>query len=480
MLWALIFCVAHIGVAANSSCIIHSGGHFTINNQSDVDALSGCNTLKGDVHIINANLDTLNLHSISAISGDLNISSCNSLTAISAPNLTSIEGGLILQKLPLLQTFDFPILKYGTNLILKDLPSISVAQLPLFTAECMQVVVSRTSAAILTLDLKFAQDLKITDNPNLNSIFLQQMNQAGSMIVSGNGNKASAHAYFDSLSTAGTIILSGIGYLSMAQIQTVVRDLMVEGNYFNSVTFPRLTNIGGTLAFIDNVNLYHFHMAALAGIGLQDLTGSLLIKGNPLLAVDDLGSLDLVASDITIEGFLSNVSFPAMFRFWGQVSVNSTNPNFDCSAIDAIYEATPKADREALLYTCRASVSGSSRDSAKHLALYHKPKEIPKAMIGGIVIGCVALIALRKERPPSCSSEEEASDDSEELEMPPIYREHALPEEIPPVYKETASTNEITLHEPDSSTLNSVELNSDQQLDLNASASRRSSLTLHT
>jgi hypothetical protein len=81
---------------------------FPIASQADADASpkSGCHSLNGDVIVSSDSLQSLTLHDIVMINGNLNTSFVPLLVNMFAPNITYVDGNLILGDLPHFESID--------------------------------------------------------------------------------------------------------------------------------------------------------------------------------------------------------------------------------------------------------------------------------------------------------------------------------------------------------------------------------------
>src|ERR1700737_1223808 len=80
-----------VAQSSNSSCSNTSG--FNIQSQSDLDALSSCTTVNGNIIIESVAISSVTIPStVQKINGDLRVSQISSVTSFLASGLTSITG----------------------------------------------------------------------------------------------------------------------------------------------------------------------------------------------------------------------------------------------------------------------------------------------------------------------------------------------------------------------------------------------------
>jgi len=123
--------------------------------------------------------------------------------------------------------------------------------------------------------------------------------------------------------------------------------------------------------------------------------------------------------------------------------INSTNPEFDCSAIDQkFYRQSPsywsKDD-----YRCGAYVAGSTKDTSRH---WHPPKTglkrpgIQAAIAIGSIVGALLFVGIfwRHWRREDQRNAERAAAVAL-ADLPPNYARVPKPHEVPPAYVQQAA-----------------------------------------
>lgn len=128
----------------------HSGGYVSIASSSDLDSISECTTIAGDLIITPGSLSSINLPSgLQTISGSLVLDGQNtaSTESISAPGLSSVgasqstgaqgfsglvsTSGLVIGNFPSLTNFSFPSLAtIQSNFLVENIPQVNSISMP--------------------------------------------------------------------------------------------------------------------------------------------------------------------------------------------------------------------------------------------------------------------------------------------------------------------------------------------------------------
>ena len=136
-------------VAQSNSSSACSNSTFTIQSQSDLDALTGCTTVTGTININAVAIDTVTFPaSVETVNGDVNVQQISSLTTFTASGLKSITGTFQLLNLTGLQTLTAPSLTSvgGINFVILPL----LATMTLGITEAGDVRISDTQLSSLS------------------------------------------------------------------------------------------------------------------------------------------------------------------------------------------------------------------------------------------------------------------------------------------------------------------------------------------
>jgi hypothetical protein len=149
-----------VAQSSNSSCSNSNG--FSIQSQSDLDALSSCTTVTGNVNIESVAISSVTIPStVEKIDGDLRVSQISSVTSFLASGLTSITGTFQLLNLTGLTTLSAPSLTSVGAINFVILPLMQTMTLGI--QEAGNVLISDTQLSSLTgLSLASVSDLDIS------------------------------------------------------------------------------------------------------------------------------------------------------------------------------------------------------------------------------------------------------------------------------------------------------------------------------
>src|SRR5277367_3155279 len=146
--------------SGNSTCSNTSG--FEIQQQSDLDALSGCTTVTGNIIVTAVAIDSVTIpEGVQKVTGDVSISQTSSVTAFTASGLETITGTFELLNLTALQTLTAPSLTTVGSINFVILPLLQTMSLGINSVG--NVVISDTELSALDgFSLKTVNDFDIS------------------------------------------------------------------------------------------------------------------------------------------------------------------------------------------------------------------------------------------------------------------------------------------------------------------------------
>jgi hypothetical protein len=163
---------------------------FPIASQADCNALSksGCHSLNGDVIVSSDSLQSLTLHDIVIINGNLNISFAPLLVNMFAPNMTYVDGNLILDDLPHFESIDLPSMQSAAGIRWQMLPTFREYGINV-GGKVGDLIIANTSLDdALSLGVTEAGMVNITNNPQLDKVTLPNLESvSGAVDIWGNG-----------------------------------------------------------------------------------------------------------------------------------------------------------------------------------------------------------------------------------------------------------------------------------------------------
>jgi hypothetical protein len=148
------------GVAENGNSTCSNTNGFVITAQSDLDALSSCTTVTGNIIITSVSLTDVTIpQGVAKVEGDVTVSLTDTITSFTASGLQSISGTFELLNLTALQTLDAPSLS--------SVGGINFVILPLLQT--------------MTLDINQAGNIRVSDTQlsSLSGFSLTSVNDFG-------------------------------------------------------------------------------------------------------------------------------------------------------------------------------------------------------------------------------------------------------------------------------------------------------------
>lgn len=169
--------------------------------------------------------------------------------------------------------------------------------------------------------------LAITDNPDLDHIILKGL-ERGPKNLTITGNSKELAIELSELRTVGNAIFSDLRGLHTPLLENTTGSIELRNNTYQTITFPLLELMQGSLTIESNNNL-----SQLAFPLLQSIQGSLIIELNSNLAHLSFPNLSFVGSGgegdftvfgndklRTVEGFDSFQRVGGEIEIWGNIS----------------------------------------------------------------------------------------------------------------------------------------------------------------
>jgi len=339
------FILAAVAVAGavNAQC----DKSVEIKSDSDVSALSSCNTIKGDV-TIGEGLTTLSLPSVQTIEGDLTIKGAVGLTSVDCPMLRRIEGDFVMQGLTVLSSLSMPeLIKVGT-ISWTTLPALSQLTFTKGVTEASSVLITDTNLGSLTgISLVTAKTFNINNNKYLNVVDVALGNVSEALSVEFNGK--SLNCSFPRLVWATNITIREAGQVSFPKLTNVNNSIAFIQNNFESVSFPELEKVGQSFAFNSNTKLTNVTANDLESVG-----GTFQFANNTKFQkLDGFRSLKTVGGSVDLSGTFTNATLPELDDVRGGFNLQTTE-EFSCAEFDKKKSSgVIKGDE----YTCKGKLS---------------------------------------------------------------------------------------------------------------------------
>ena len=351
LLTSLISSSAFLSTAFADSCSSDSG--YSIQSQSDLDSLSSCTTVSGDV-TIQGSIGTAALSGVTRIKGSLTIKNATSLSSFSADSLQIIDDELSLTDLTILDNLNLPVLTQVGSIYFVTLPALSEITLTTGISQVDSIYISDTALESLSgINVINVDTFNVNNNRDLQTVDGSLKTVKTSLEVS--YNSENVEVTFDNLVWANNVTFRDVSSISMANLTAVNGSMGVYNTTIDSLVLDNLEEIGGALAVSFNNELTELEFSSLVEIG-----GALDITNNSALSsITGFPKLKTVGGAIDISGAFNNISFPSLKSVKGGANFYSS-VYMDCSALKALHK---KGVIQGDDYSCTAAKSSSSSSS---------------------------------------------------------------------------------------------------------------------
>jgi len=334
MLKSILLTSLAVAGLVNAQRDVCSAKSTTVNSQSDLQALSSCTTLAGNL-VIGPNLVIASLDGIRTIRGDLIAASAVDLQQLIAPELTSIEGTFNMTSLTVLGTLRFPFLRSVGTIYWQTLPALSTLEFTSQVTQADRVTITDTILESLQgINLVTVQRFDINNNRYLKEVKVQLTNITDSLAIE--FNSPSVVASFPNLTWANNATFRSCGQVLLPNLVTVNGSLGFFENTFESFAAPDLTAVGtgtegGDVTFANNDDLKNVSMPEL-----KTIFGTLqFVNDSAIVEIEGFPKLSSVHGSIDISGEFKNASFPSIKDVRGGFNLQTT-AEFDCTEFDPL------------------------------------------------------------------------------------------------------------------------------------------------
>ncbi|KAI9779797.1 MAG: hypothetical protein M1816_003333 [Peltula sp. TS41687] len=365
----------------------------TIQNQGDAQALSGCQTVTGDIVIAGQTSGTIDLSGIQRINGSLICRDAAGLTGIASRDLTIIDKQFQLYGLTIMSSLDFPSLSRVGAINWTALPALQELSFRSQVKRAQNVYISNTELKSLDgINLEMVDRFDVNNNNYLTKIESQLGNISEALNIQANGKDLTVA--FPNLEWANNMTFWNCSSVSLPSLAVVNQSMGFRGNFFETLSAPNLTRTDnrGDIVFTDNNQLTNISFPQLEAIG-----GTLSIANNTELKnLDGFQKLATVGGAIVISGGITNFTTPVLDDVRGAFNLQST-ATFDCgpfkrAADRKVIKGTYKCSGAPGSTTSGSSASSTSSDSSSTNT--NKPGAAGHLQVNvGSILGSVALAA---------------------------------------------------------------------------------------
>lgn len=342
-------------LASTTSISIASGcsfsDAFTATAQADLDRLSGCQAVEGDI-VITGDLGSASIANVKAIYGDLQIFNATNLQFFAADAVTTITGSLKLHGLTVLSTLSFGQLSSVGAINWVTLPNLVDTGLNQVT-DCNSILISDTMLNDLKgLNPTNVEIFNINNNFNLASISSNIQTVSNALTVAFNGDNTVVE--FDDLVWANNLTFYSVASISMASLAAVNKSAGFFESAVEELLFPLITTIGADLTIENNDDLTYIDFSNVTAIG-----GGLVIANNTeLRSIDNIDSIKTVQGAVILKGDFDNCTMHSLKTVRGAFDLETTG-YADC----APYKKLSKNGGIQGSFTCKAKTRASSSSS---------------------------------------------------------------------------------------------------------------------
>ncbi|KAF8545123.1 hypothetical protein BDD12DRAFT_872047 [Trichophaea hybrida] len=302
----------------------------TINSNGDESQLQSCSKLDGKI-TIGTKVTTISLPStLTSITGDLVINGATGLTSFEATGLKSIGGSFTLTGLTVLSTLSCPELVSVGDIKWTTLPALQQLSFTKQVSKANTVLITDTLLSSLTgINLKTAEQFNINNNRYLKEVNVALTQVSDIIIIEANGK--GVNASFPNLIWANNITVRDAGNVYFPKLEAVNSSAAFINDTFQSASFPDLTTVGESFAFVSCSQLTNITANSLTHVG-----GTFQLANNTKFAkVDGFNSLATVGGAIDFSGVFTDVELPKLDDVRGGFNLQSTQ-DINCDTFNSL------------------------------------------------------------------------------------------------------------------------------------------------
>lgn len=337
-------------ISVASGCSFKNG--LTATAQSDLDDISGCEAVSGDI-TISGDLGSASIANVRAIYGDLKIFNSSTITQFAADSLTTITGTLSLEQLTILTDLSFGSLASVGAISYVTLPNLGETGLSVVT-ECNSLLFSDTNIASLEgVNPTHVEVFNINNNREMTSVNSNIETISSALTVAFNGDDTTVE--FPDLLWANNMTFYSVSSVSIPEIVAINKSAGFFESSMEELEFPLVTSIGGDLTIENNEDLTSVDFSNVTKLG-----GGLVIVNNTELSSVSFDELKSITGAVTIDGDFDNVTMDSLRTVRGSFELESDG-YADCSP----FKSLAKNGGIQGDYTCSAKTRSSSKKSSK-------------------------------------------------------------------------------------------------------------------
>lgn len=340
----------------------------------------------GSIAVATSASGTINIDGVQEILEDLFVENSGGLTSLGSDSLRRVDGVFAINNVTLLSALSFPQLTAVDTIAFSGLPAVSEFTFTFGLLSVSNLVIENSFLSSLDgINLQNADSVQILNNSRLKTISLPLETAKVGIWIEANGN--AANVSLPDLTSAGSITLSNVSEISLPSLSFVSGALLLQGTYISGFAVDKLSVISDALTMHSNAKLNGTSFQGLLSAGSIDIANN---TGLSSLSFDKLSGVGAV----TISGNLTSVDMPVLTSGNGSFSLQSSDPNFNCSAFDADQSRSVITGTYVCLGThVRLSTSSASSGSTT-IPTASSSSSLSGGAIAGIVVGVVVVLAL--------------------------------------------------------------------------------------
>ncbi|RDW85337.1 hypothetical protein BP6252_02927 [Coleophoma cylindrospora] len=227
----------------------------------------------------------------------------------------------------MLSTLEFPSLTAVNTISFISLPAVSQFTFTSGLSSVSNVIISNTFLYTLDgINLQNADNVFINNNNRLFDVSLPLETAKVGIWIESNGYNL--HLNLTQLTSAGSITLKNISMVSLPSLSFLSGGLSLIDTSVLEFTADSLSVVTQDLIMLDNSNLSDTSFQGLLS------AGSINIKNNTGLNSISFEKLSRVPN-VSIGGSFTSIEMPALISVNDTFTLQSTDPNFNCSTFDA-------------------------------------------------------------------------------------------------------------------------------------------------
>ncbi|KAH6697002.1 hypothetical protein F5X68DRAFT_1374 [Plectosphaerella plurivora] len=306
---------------------------FTITSVAQATNIP-CATLEKDLIVDSTVSGNLVVEGITRIRGSFIITNASAINQLSSTTLRTIDQEFHLEALTQIRGIQMPALTDIGSIRWIHLPELNSIQLGQSgVTSATEVEISDTALSSLSeFKVSSVSIMKINNNDRLQTYESTLANVTDELTFSSNG--ADLVVSLPDLIWANNLGFTDVAEVNLPALQYINDSIRFDDSSLTSFSAPNLTTVEkGDLAFVANLELGNLTFPSLTQIG-----GSLtLINNTALETVDGFPLLEEVGGAIRLGGNFQNVSLPALERAAGDFVLASTGDITDtCKTFESM------------------------------------------------------------------------------------------------------------------------------------------------